>query len=99
MSNWIDATIDKAWGKYNMCAKVLIVDDEHNIVDILNNSLSQLEIEIPHIPTELNPDFVKLTELSTLAVECVIPAAKAYFRNPDSIPEQGRSPPRSLCPY
>jgi len=59
-----------------------------NIVDLLNNSLSQLDIEIPHIPAELDPDFMKLTELSTLAVECVIPAARAYFRKPDSIPEK-----------
>jgi len=59
-----------------------------NIVDLLNNSLSQLDIEIPHIPSELDADFIKLTELSTMAVECVIPAARAYFRNPDSIQEK-----------
>jgi predicted phosphate transport protein (TIGR00153 family) len=59
-----------------------------NIVDLLNNSLSQLDIEIPHIPSELDADFIKLTELSTMAVESVIPAARAYFRNPDSIQEK-----------
>ncbi len=59
-----------------------------NIVDLLNNSLSQLDIEIPHIPSELDADFIKLTELSPMAVESVIPAARAYFRNPDSIQEK-----------
>ena len=59
-----------------------------NIVDILNNSLSQFDIESPHIPSELNVEFVKLTELSTLTVECVLPAAKAYFRTPESIQDK-----------
>ena len=40
-------------------------------------------VEIPFIPVELNNDFIKLTETSTLSVECIIPAAKAYFRTPD----------------
>ena len=59
-----------------------------NIVDILNNGLSQFDIEAPHIPSELNVEFVKLTELSTLTVECVLPAAKAYFRTPESIQDK-----------
>ena len=40
-------------------------------------------VEIPFIPVELNNDFIKLTETSTLSVEGIIPAAKAYFRTPD----------------
>lgn len=59
-----------------------------NIVDILNNGLSQFDIEAPRIPSELNVEFVKLTELSTLTVECVLPAAKAYFRTPESIQDK-----------
>jgi hypothetical protein len=31
---------------------------------------------------------MKLTELSTLAVECAIPAAKAYFKSQDTITEK-----------
>lgn len=59
-----------------------------NITDILNDSLFQFEIETPFIPSELNQEFMKLTEFSTLAVEAVIPAAKAYFRAPETVPDK-----------
>ena len=59
-----------------------------HMVDILNDNLSQFEIERPYIPSDLNADFIKLTELSVLSVESVIPAAKAYFRSPDVITEK-----------
>lgn len=54
-----------------------------HIVNILNDSLMQFEIENPFVPAELNNDFIKLTEFSTLAVESALPAAKAYFRSPE----------------
>ncbi len=59
-----------------------------HIVESLNDSLFQFEIERPHIPAELYHDFLKLVELSTLSVESVIPAAKAYFRTPEMITEK-----------
>ena len=59
-----------------------------HIIDTLNNNLFQFEIETPYIPVELNGDFLKLTELSTQAVETVIPAAKAYFKTNESITEK-----------
>lgn len=59
-----------------------------HIVDNIYDNLMQFEIERPYVPSELNADFMKLTELSTLSVESVIPAAKAYFRSPDTITEK-----------
>lgn len=59
-----------------------------NITDILNDSLFQFEIETPFVPSELNPEFMKLTEFSTLSVESVIPAAKAYFKAPETVPDK-----------
>lgn len=59
-----------------------------HIVSILSDSLLQFEIENPFIPAELNNEFIKLTEFSTLAVESALPAAKAYFRDPDVITEK-----------
>lgn len=59
-----------------------------HIIDTLNDNLFQFEIERPFIPVELNADFLKITELSTQAVETAIPAAKAYFRTSDSITEK-----------
>lgn len=59
-----------------------------HIIDTLNDNLFQFEIEKPYFPLELNSDFLKLTELSTQAVETAIPAAKAYFRMTESITEK-----------
>lgn len=59
-----------------------------HIVNILNDSLLQFEIENPFIPSELNQEFIKLTEFATLAVESALPAAKAYFREPETISDK-----------
>lgn len=59
-----------------------------HIATTLNDSLLQFEIENPFVPAELNNDFLKLTELSTLAVETALPSAKAYFRAPDDVAEK-----------
>ena len=58
-----------------------------HVLDTLNNNLYQFEIETPHIPVELNADFLKLMELSTEAMSTTIPASKAYFKTPDSVPD------------
>ena len=65
-----------------------LFEKTRNITSILNDSLFQFEIETPIIPKELNPEFMKLTEFSTLAVEAVVPAAKAYFKAPDTVPDK-----------
>ena len=65
-----------------------LFEKTRNITDILYESLFQFEIETPFVPAELNPEFMKLTEFSSLAVEAVVPAAKAYFRDPDSVPDK-----------
>jgi predicted phosphate transport protein (TIGR00153 family) len=59
-----------------------------NIIDQAKTNLYQFDVEIPFIPSELNQDFMKLTELSCSAIECVIPAARAYFRDPESVKEK-----------
>lgn len=65
-----------------------LFEKTRSITDILNDSLLQFEIETPYIPAELNTEFMKLTEFSTLAVEAVIPAAKSYFKAPETIPDK-----------
>ena len=65
-----------------------LFEKTRNITDILNESLFQFEIETPFIPSELNQEFMKLTEFSTLAVEAIVPAAKAYFKTPDLVPDK-----------
>lgn len=65
-----------------------LFEKTRNITDILNDSLFQFEIESPFIPSELNPEFMKLTEFATLSVEAVVPASKAYFRSPKTVPDK-----------
>lgn len=65
-----------------------LFEKTRNITDILSESLFQFEIETPFIPSELNQEFIRLTDLSTLAVEAVVPAAKAYFSSPESVPDK-----------
>lgn len=65
-----------------------LFEKTRNITDILNDSLFQFEIEAPFIPSELNSEFLKLTEFATLAVEAVVPASKAYFRSPQTVPDK-----------
>lgn len=67
---------------------IRLIENMDDIVDILESSLFQFEIERPYIPVELYSDFLKLTELSTMAVENLIPAAKSYFKNPENINEK-----------
>ncbi|KAF0204042.1 MAG: hypothetical protein FD170_731 [Bacteroidetes bacterium] len=65
-----------------------LLEELDNIIDLAKTSLFQFDVENPFIPAELNQDLVKLTELSTAAIESVIPAARAYFRDPDSVKEK-----------
>ena len=65
-----------------------LLEKTRNITAILYDSLCQFEIETPFIPSELNSEFMKLTEFSTLAVEAVVPACKAYFKTPENVPDK-----------
>lgn len=58
------------------------------ITDLLFKNLWQYEIEVPFFPAELTVNFLKLIEISSLAVEGSIEAAKIYFRNPSHITEK-----------
>ena len=64
-----------------------LLEELDNIIDLAKHNLFQFDVEVPFIPAELNQDLIKLTDLSVSAVESVIPAARSYFRDPDSIKE------------
>jgi uncharacterized protein len=65
-----------------------LFEELDNIIDLAKSILFEFEVEVPFIPGELNQDMVKLTELSVSSIESLIPAARAYFRNPETIKEQ-----------
>lgn len=57
-----------------------ILETLDDIVDICEKVLEQFSIETPNIPEFLKSDFLELTELSSKAVEEVVKAARAFFR-------------------
>ena len=65
-----------------------MLDKTRNIVDMLYDSIFQFEIETPFIPSEMNQDFIKLTEFAVLSLEALVPAAKSYFRDPQTVPDK-----------
>jgi uncharacterized protein len=65
-----------------------LLEDLDDIIDLAKTSLYQFDVEIPLIPVELNHDMIKLSELSCSAVESVIPASRAYFRDPEAVKER-----------
>ncbi len=65
-----------------------LLEELNNIIELAKANLFEFDIEIPFIPSELNQDLTKLTELSVLSIDSLIPAARAYFRNPESVKEQ-----------
>ncbi len=64
-----------------------LLESLDTILDNAKSNLYQFDVEMPYIPTEIHADLIKLTELSGSAIESVIPAAKAYFRNPETVKE------------
>jgi len=56
-----------------------------HIISIISVDLIQFEIEAPSIPQELKKEFLKLSELASLAVECSIPGTKTYFTDPKEV--------------
>lgn len=65
-----------------------LLEELDNIIDMSKKSLFQFDVEVPNIPTALNQDLIKLTELSCSAIESVVPAARAYFRSPEMVKER-----------
>ena len=57
-----------------------ILETMDDIVDVCEKVLEQFSIETPEIPEDLIQDFVDLADLSEKAVEEVVKAARAFFR-------------------
>ena len=58
------------------------------IITLLHKNLWQYEIEIPFFPSELNVDFLKLVEITGLAIEGTIQASRDYFKAPRFVGEK-----------
>lgn len=58
------------------------------IVDTAKGSLNEFYIEMPNIPGSLVRDFISLAEVSGNAAEELMPAARAFFREPHLVREK-----------
>jgi uncharacterized protein len=65
-----------------------LLEEMDNLIDQAKKNLFQFDVEMPNIPSELIPDLIKLTQISTSAAESVIPAAKSYFSEPANVSEK-----------
>lgn len=65
-----------------------LLEEMDNIIDQAKKNLFQFDVEMPRIPSELIPDFIRLTQISISAAESVIPAAKYYFTEPVNVNEK-----------
>ena len=67
---------------------VKLIDMLDEIIDTIKSSLIDIDIERPVIPTELNNNFYTITISSSSAAEELVPAARAYFREPYTVREK-----------
>lgn len=58
------------------------------IIDTAKKSLNEFYIEMPHIPSSLSHEFISLSEVSGNSAEELIPAARAFFREPHLVREK-----------
>lgn len=58
-----------------------ILESTDNVIDQMKETLTQFDIETPTIPDALNKNFLDLTEMSVLAVDALVLAIRAFFRD------------------
>jgi predicted phosphate transport protein (TIGR00153 family) len=67
---------------------MLLLEEMDNIIDFSKKNLFQFDVEMPHFPDEIIPDFIKLTQISVSAAEATVPAVKSYFNDPLTVNEK-----------
>lgn len=58
------------------------------IIDTAKKSLNEFYVEMPHIPSSISHEFISLAEVSGNSAEELIPAARAFFREPHLVREK-----------
>lgn len=59
-----------------------------DMLDIMKGNLYQFDVEIPLIPKKLHTDILKLTKISVSAIDTLIPAARAFFKDPLTVKDK-----------
>lgn len=58
-----------------------LLESTDNVIDHMKETLTQFDIETPHVPDVLNKNFLDLTEMSVEAVDALVLAIRAFFRD------------------
>jgi len=70
-------------------AEVLtLLEGIDDLIDACKEVLTQFEVEIPDIPESLHADMISLSEVVSNAGEELIPAARAFFKQPHTVRDQ-----------
>jgi len=67
---------------------MVLLEKLDDIIDTAKENILQFDVEGPKIPIELNNDFSKLTDAAVLSVESLIPAARAYFNDVNTVKDK-----------
>lgn len=67
---------------------VRLIDMLDEIIDAVKNTLMEIDIERPQVPEKLNKSFLGLAETSSNTGEELVPAARAFFREPYKVREK-----------
>lgn len=65
-----------------------LMEQIDDLIDSCKEILTQFDNEIPAIPKELHSDFISLTLTVTNSCEELIPAARAFFKQPHTVRNQ-----------
>ncbi len=64
---------------------VMLLDKLDDILDTAKEDISQFDVEVPQIPSILNNDFARLTDISVSAAEAAVSGARVFFTEPKLI--------------
>jgi predicted phosphate transport protein (TIGR00153 family) len=62
-----------------------LLESIDRVLNRTTETLTQFDVEMPALIAELKPLFVDLTEASMAAVEAMVTAGRAYFRDPERV--------------
>ena len=62
-----------------------LLESTDKVLDITAETLQQFSVEIPDILEEIHQLYLELAQSSVSAVECMVMAIRAYFRDPNAV--------------
>ncbi|MBD3233948.1 MAG: DUF47 family protein [candidate division Zixibacteria bacterium] len=58
-----------------------LLENLDDVIDTIKKTLVNFSIEAPDIPVSINRDFLELTEMSVMATDKIVNAARAFFKD------------------